>query len=344
MKINTIGWDIGGANLKAVLLNENSRVLTAIQLACPLWQGLYQLERAIKQVLKSFAQPEVRHAVTMTGELVDIFANRSDGVIQISKCLREQLGPDVHLYAGSAGFVGVDDVEHYIPQIASANWHLSASYVANAFNEGLMIDIGSTTADLIPFSANKPINQGYTDAERMRLSELVYTGVTRTPLMALAQSIAFRGQEYGVAAEHFATTADIYRLTDELVPSSDMAVTADGAEKSVEASMRRLARMIGHDKEDATDTDWILLARSFKESQLKQLEIAINKVLSHAHITSTAPFVGAGSGSFLVKALAQRFNRPYIQIDSVIDAENEEAKHWAGICLPAYCAAYLMPK
>jgi (4-(4-[2-(gamma-L-glutamylamino)ethyl]phenoxymethyl)furan-2-yl)methanamine synthase len=344
MKYKTIGWDVGGANLKAVMLDENSKVLTAIQLACPLWQGLHQLEHAIGQVLQLLLQPEARHAVTMTGELVDIFPNRSDGVIQISKCLGKQLGPDVHLYAGSSGFVGIDDVEHYIAQIASANWHLSARYAANVFNEGLMIDIGSTTADLIPFSASKPINQGITDAERMRLSELVYTGITRTPLMALAQSIAFRGQEYGVAAEHFATTADIYRLTGELAPSSDMAATADGVDKSLESTMRRLARMIGHDKEDATDADWIALAHSFKESQLKQLEKAIHKVLSHARIKGTAPFVGAGSGSFLVKTLAQRFNRPYIQIDSVIDAENQEAKHWAGICLPAYCAAYLMPK
>ncbi|MDZ4099022.1 MAG: hydantoinase/oxoprolinase family protein [Methylophilaceae bacterium] len=344
MKLKTIGWDVGGANLKAVLLDENNKVLAAIQLACPLWQGLDQLEDAINQVLQSFAQPEARHVATMTGELVDIFANRSDGVIQISTCLREQLGPNLILYAGSSGFVGIDDVERYIPQIASANWYLSARYAANVFSDGLMIDIGSTTTDLIPFRASKPINQGTTDAERMRLSELVYTGVTRTPLMALTQSIAFRGQKYGVAAEYFATTADIYRLTDELAASNDMAATADGAEKSAEASMRRLARMIGHDQEDAADTDWIELAHTFRECQLEQLEKAINKVLSHAQITAIAPFVGAGSGSFLVKALAQRFNRPYMQIDSVIDAEKEEAKHWAGICLPAYCAAYLMPK
>lgn len=343
MKLKIIGWDIGGAHLKAVLLDEEGGVLAAKQLTCPLWQGLHQLEQAIAQALKLFSQTEVRHVVTMTGELADIFINRSDGVIQISNCLKQQLGPDVRFYAGGSGFVKVDAVEQHISEIASANWHLSASYAANIFTHGLLIDIGSTTTDIIPFSASKPVNQGFTDAERMRLSELVYTGVVRTPVMAVTQSVKFCGQEYWVAAEHFATTSDIYRVTGELAASNDMATTADGADKSVGASMRRLARMIGHDKEDAADADWTEFAHALRECHLKQLAKAINTVLNHAHIAPSTPFVGAGSGSFLVKVLAERFGSPYIQIDTVIEAENEETKRWAGICLPAYCAAYLMP-
>lgn len=343
MKLNTIGWDVGGAHLKAVLLDENGKVIDVIQLACPLWQGLHQLEMAVDQVLKSFSQSNTRHAITMTGELADIFINRRDGVIQISNCLSKKLGADLRIYAGDSGFLEIHDIESFIPQIASANWHLSASYAANVFKHGLLIDIGSTTTDIIPFNASKPLNQGFTDAERLRLSELVYTGVVRTPVMALTQTIKFGGQEYWVAAEHFATTSDIYRVTDELATSNDMAKTADGAEKTVTASMRRLARMIGHDKEDAADADWVELVRNFRELQLKQLEKAINTVLNNAHIAPSTPFVGAGSGSFLVKVLAERFGRPYIQIDTVIEAENEETKRWAGICFPAYCAAYLMP-
>jgi (4-(4-[2-(gamma-L-glutamylamino)ethyl]phenoxymethyl)furan-2-yl)methanamine synthase len=343
MNIKTIGWDVGGAHLKAVLLDETRRVLAAEQYSCPLWQGMSQLAEAVDQVFKSFPQIGVRHAVTMTGELADIFINRGDGVTQISSYLRHRLGPAVGFYAGTSGFVEMDDVGQHLAAIASANWHLSARYAANLCTQGLLIDIGSTTADIIPFDASVPINQGFTDAERMRLSELVYTGVARTPVMAIAQSVEFLGAEYWVAAEHFADASDIYRVTGELAISNDMVPTADGAAKSVAASARRLARMIGHDKEDATDADWVELAHAFRERQLKQLEKAINAVLHHADIAATAPFVGAGSGSFLVKLLAERCGRSYIQIDTMIDAENEETKRWAGVCLPAYCAAYLMP-
>ena len=34
-----IGWDIGGAHLKAVLLDANGDVLNIKQLPCPLWRG-----------------------------------------------------------------------------------------------------------------------------------------------------------------------------------------------------------------------------------------------------------------------------------------------------------------
>jgi len=35
-----IGWDVGGAHLKAVLINAQGQVLHAKQVYCPLWRGL----------------------------------------------------------------------------------------------------------------------------------------------------------------------------------------------------------------------------------------------------------------------------------------------------------------
>src|SRR5690606_522341 len=151
------------------------------------------------------------------------------------------------------------------------NWHASGAWIARNLEQALFIDIGSTTSDLIILSDGRPRNRGFSDAERMRNDELVYTGVVRTSVMALGQMIDFHGYEYRIAAEHFATTADIYRITGELMETEDMAATADGAEKSVEASMRRLARMLGHDYEDAGDADWVALAQSFRTAQLAQL-------------------------------------------------------------------------
>ena len=70
---NIVGWDIGGAHLKAILLADGGEVLQVLQLPCPLWRGLDQLETAIAHTLNAF-KIEVSsacHAVTMTGELVD---------------------------------------------------------------------------------------------------------------------------------------------------------------------------------------------------------------------------------------------------------------------------------
>ncbi len=339
-----VGWDVGGAHLKAVMLDAGHHVLQVIQLPCPLWLGMEQLSLAVDRALVEMRQPQAHHAVTMTGELADLFRNRRHGVTAIATLMAEKLGPETYFYAGADGFVLLPQVDDCHDRIASANWHASVAWVARNLEQGLFIDIGSTTSDLIILSDGRPRNRGFSDAERMRNDELVYTGVVRTPIMALTGTIDFRGYEYRIAAEHFATTADIYRITGELMETEDMAATADGAEKSVEASMRRLARMLGHDYEDAGHADWVALAQSFRATQLAQLQEAINGLLARGQLTADAPLVAAGAGSFLVQELAAHLQRDCLQAESLIAAESNELRHWAGVCFPAYAVGCLMPE
>jgi len=63
--------------------------------------------------------------------------------------------------------------------------------------------------------------RGYADSERLQYGELVYSGVVRTSLMALATTAPFAGEWVGIMAEHFATTADVYRITGELPAYAD---------------------------------------------------------------------------------------------------------------------------
>ena len=65
--------------------------------------------------------------------------------------------------------------------------------------------------------------------------------------MAITDAIEFEGLRIPLMAEHFATTADVYRLTGELDERHDQHPSADGAEKTLPGSARRLARMIGRD-------------------------------------------------------------------------------------------------
>ena len=189
----------------------------------------------------------------------------------------------------------------------------------------------------------------------MQTEELVYTGVIRTPLMALAQKIKFKNSMTSVAAEYFATTADIYRLTSDLQMTDDMADTADGQDKSELASARRIARMIGHDVEDATLLDWIELAQAFKAQQLMRLSaVASTHILrmKNNHQTSEVLMIGAGVGCFLVKEIASSMNIQYVDVAQLI-GENvahvapvqfvdlKAATHWATVCLPAVAVGHL---
>ncbi|MES2013737.1 MAG: hydantoinase/oxoprolinase family protein [Pseudomonadota bacterium] len=380
-----IGWDVGGAHLKAALLDENGRVQQVLQVPCALWRGLNELEAAIDVVLNAFNAQSALHAITMTGELVDLFQSRKEGVLAICQVMEAKLNGSKLFYAGAlnadlSAFVPLQDVAQQWPHIASANWLASASFAGKQLNRrsqlsalkpiqhGLLIDIGSTTADFVLLKNNQATCIGFTDAARMQSEELVYMGVVRTPLMAVAQKIQFQNTQTSTAAEYFATTADVYRLTGDLLAEDDMADTADGKEKTPVASARRIARMIGHDVEDADMSAWLALANEFKLQQLTRLKQVAQRHLARLNSNNVSPdsicVVGAGAGAFLAKEIAQQLQVQYVDIAQLIEINMDnsyentasgfperpdvselkdfsETSRLARVCLPAYAVAYL---
>ncbi len=334
-----IGWDVGGAHLKAVLLDNKGVALASTQVYCPLWRGLRELEFAIDQVLLEFNAD--CHAVTMTGELADIFPNRREGVLQIAATLAAKLHSDLRYYAGRHGFVSQDAVEHNWPDIASMNWFASVQYIAQKVDNALFLDIGSTTTDIALVENGLPRTQGFTDAARMQCDELVYTGVVRTPLMAMAQKIPFAGKTTHVAAEHFATAADLYTLTGELDAADNMADTADGAEKTMQANARRIARMVGRDADDAPISAWVELAHAFKKVQLAQIRQAVQNQMAALNDSTDLQVVGAGAGAFLAAELASQLGLAYQPVATLIAAIDHTTRDKAAVCFPAYAVAYL---
>lgn len=343
-KSSIIGWDIGGAHLKAVLIDATGRVLAVSQVYCPLWRGLHELDLAVDKVLSEFNAD--KHVVTMTGELADIFPNRHAGVIQLAQFIQQKLVGQVKYYAGEQGFVAIDEVEIHAANIASMNWLASVQYLAQNVQSALFLDIGSTTTDIALIQDGKPRVLGFNDAMRMQSDELVYTGVVRTPLMALAQKIPFAGQLVNVAAEHFATTADVYMLTGDLLLADNMTETADGAEKTIEASARRIARMIGCDAKDAPISIWKNLAYAFKYAQMNQIKQAVLRQISLLEDCHGLRIVGAGAGSFLAYELAKQLGFKYESVSDFIIAgklavNNDETINMAAVCFPAYAVASL---
>jgi len=337
----TLGWDLGGAHVKAVLLDVTGTAIQAIQSACPLWRGMEYLQQSVDEVLAHIQPPVTRHVVTMTGELADIFSSRDEGVQQLSEYMIERFGVDhVRLYAGRYGLISGTNLAEHSPEIASANWLASASFLATMAGDALLIDVGSTTTDLMLLCNGEVMTTASTDAERMRRDELIYTGVVRTPVMSVVQHVPFDGDRQGVAAEHFATMADVYRLTGDLAESHDMAETADGAGKSPAESARRLARMVGRDLSDASLPQWRQLACAIKSRQLRTLQEAAERALSRGLLNEEAALLGAGAGRFLVRDLARQMGRPYQDVSAWVKASPEVAD-WAVVCLPAYAVARL---
>ncbi len=344
---NILGWDIGGAHLKAVLLDTKGDAISSIQLPCPLWKGLDVLQRGISTALQALnIEPSsVCHAITMTGELVDLFENRHQGVCEITKVAADLLGEQALFYAANIGFVPLQEVAAVSENIASTNWHASASVLALHMQDALFVDIGSTTTDIIAIKDGKVVCAGLSDAYRLTADSLIYTGVVRTPVMALAQKLSFEGNKVNVAAEYFATMADVYRLTGELLPEYDKTETADGKGKTPLETARRLARMIGHDVVASDDAKkWIKLALTCRDLQIQQIKSAMLKQWK-----PNIPIIGTGAGSFLVKAIADdlgcRFVRAYELISMRFAGQsNLVIQHDIQVCFPAYAVAYLRVK
>lgn len=331
-----LGWDVGGAHLKRAVLAPDGTLLGVHMAACPLWQGLDRLDAA----MAALPPASGRSVVTMTGELTDLWPDRASGVAGLAAALAERLDTDTRIYAGHVGFVPAAEAAAYADAIASANWHATGSALARLCGDGVVIDIGSTTSDILKFAGKSLVFQGYKDCERLEAGELVYSGVVRTPVMALAPALPFRGRLVPLMAEHFATTADIHRLTGDLPEGADLHPTADGAPKTRESSARRLLRMVGRDLGPAAMDEAEALAAFAAEVQTHRLHAALAQVLSAGGVPPDAPVVGAGVGRFLAERLARRVGRPFRDAGTLL-AGSAALAAAAADCAPAVAVARL---
>ena len=335
-----VGWDIGGAHLKTATINHQGTITSVEQIATPLWLATTNLEATICQTLEK-APDSALHCVTMTAELCDVFKDRNTGVIELTRRLEQCFKPkSFWLYAGERGFIRPKQVSTYLADIASANWHATASFAAQHLENGILIDIGSTTTDLIPFKSGRLISRARNDHERMRQSELVYTGVIRTPVMAVVQKIFYADRWQPIIAENFATMADVYRLTRALIEQDDLIPAADGADKSQVGSARRLARMAGLDFGDKDDIiPWQEVAKYIANVQMEKINQALLNILSRAEVSGTDLLLGAGAGQFMIKKLACKHDFEYREFADLLAAE--ESKHQITRCATAVSVAQI---
>jgi probable H4MPT-linked C1 transfer pathway protein len=285
--MDVLGLDIGGANLKAA--HTNGR---ALSVPFALWKDPALLPQALRRLLHEMPSAELL-ALTMTGELCDCFESKRQGVLAILDAVMMVTGQmPVRVWRNDGHFVDVSTARTTPLTAASANWLALATFAGRYAPKGpaLLLDIGSTTTDIVPLLDGRPVPKGRTDAERRRSGELLYTGVRRTPLCAILG-------RYG-AAELFATTHDVYLLLGFLPEDAADYNTADGRPATKAASELRLARMIYHDLESSTTAQRRRVAEKVRLRQIRLLQSFLNKVVaSRAEPPRTVLL--AGEGEFL---------------------------------------------
>jgi probable H4MPT-linked C1 transfer pathway protein len=304
MSPRVLGLDIGGANLKAAHTDgtANSRPFA-------LWKRPGELAAALRDLVASFPAFD-RMALTMTGELCDCFATKREGVRHILAAVTEIAGPTpVAVWRTDGNFTDLAGADGDPLPTAAANWLALATWAGRFAPEGpaLLIDIGSTTTDIVALLDGRPIPEGRTDTERLWSGELVYVGVRRTPVCTL---LGLRG-----AAELFATTQDLYLLLGTLAGDASDCDTADGRPATQEFAHARLARMLCGDAESISRKRTLRLARRCH----RRLCLGIGRAVRRQVLRLPGPprVMTSGSGRFLaLEAWFATPNQPPLRLAS----------------------------
>src|SRR4051794_8515390 len=161
----TLALDIGGANTKAARLQAGS--LRTVSRPFEVWRDRDALARVVREVAAE-AGPADAVAITMTAELSDAFRSRREGVAFVLDAAEDGLGDRaLSVLTTDGGLVSVEAARARPLDVAAANWVATALAVAGAPPDALLIDIGSTTADIVPIAAGRVAASGRTDLERL---------------------------------------------------------------------------------------------------------------------------------------------------------------------------------
>src|SRR3954464_557908 len=239
-----LGWDIGGVNTKVARIDYD-------QTAAPQVVSIaYELQRdlsALPSVLRSAAAQvgagsHDQHGVTMTAELSQAFRTKREGVGFVLDAMVTVFPSDrLHVYTVAGEFVSPDAARTRSLDVAASNWSATARWVAGRISTCIVIDVGSTTTDLIPILEGEVEAEGNTDPDRLLSGELVYTGALRTPVEAVATRVRLRNGIAGVSAEAFALMGDVYVWLGRLSPKNYASPTPDGRPATREYVGERLA-------------------------------------------------------------------------------------------------------
>src|SRR3954471_17386150 len=303
----TLAVDIGGANTKAAWLDGEA--LRTVSRPFEVWRDREALAAVLRDVAaEACAGPTEGVAITMTAELSDAFRTKREGVGFVLDAAQEAFGDRRLSVLTTAGeLVSVETARARPWDVAAANWMATALAVAGAHPDALLIDVGSTTADIVPIAAGRVAATGHNDLERLLAGELVYTGVLRTNLAAIAPRVPVRGEWCPVSSEYFAISADIHLVLGRIAPEAYDCPTPDGRPAAVAFARERIARLVCSDTDQLDTGEIDAIAAFLAGEQLRHIDAAARRV--QRPLPPQAPVVAVGAGAFLGREVAARLGR-----------------------------------
>jgi len=299
---NVVGWDIGGVNTKAARIpSAAGDPVRTVSLPYEIQRDPGALAGVVRAAWQALAaDPDDRHAVTMTAELSQAFRTKREGVEYILDALGSVLPVErVLVYTVDNRFVRPAEARAAHLDVAASNWAATAHWVARTIDSCVLIDIGTTSTDLIPIVGGRVVARGRSDPERLLSGELVYSGALRTPAEAVSAQLPLWGGTAHASADGFAIVGDAHRWLGRLSEEDYTCPAPDGRGASRECAGERLARMVCGDREMLDDRAIDGIALALAAAQVGTIAAALERIRQRwpgirlAVVTGLGDFIGA---------------------------------------------------
>jgi probable H4MPT-linked C1 transfer pathway protein len=297
-----IGWDIGGVNTKVASVADGN-ALSVLTTPYEIQRDPAALVPLLRRLADGVAPVEpAAHGVTMTAELSQLFRTKRAGVRFVLDAVEGAFpSAAVRVFTVGGTFVSTDEAREKPLVVAAANWAATAHAVATYHPDALLVDVGTTTTDIVPIVGGRVAATGLTDPERLVSAELVYTGVLRTPAEAITPYVPLGEALAGVSAEGFALAGDVHVWRGDLDPADYTCPTPDGRPPTREFAGERLARVVCADREMLDEAGVSRLADALARAQVRSVHAAIQRVLDRhpsiriAAVTGLGAFIGVAA-------------------------------------------------
>jgi len=338
-----IGWDIGAANIKAAFVAFEKEIeVRSVVASQPyeIWREKHRLTEVLESVSSAVCADGLPQAmaVTMTAELSDIFATKREGVLYVLESVEVSFpGCSNFALSLSGEFLSLGEAKYRPLDFAATNWLASARWFALKYPDCLIVDVGSTTTDVIPILDGQVAASGRSDTARLQSGELVFTGVLRTNAAAIVQSVPLNGKFCPVASEYFVNSGDVHLILGNLTAEDYGCSTPDGRPASMAAARGRLARLVCADADMLSLAEIEEMALYIHKRQIRQIMLGMERVISRLPRLKNHPVIVLGAGAFMAEEASKKLGM------EVADLDKDFSRQKLAVA-PCLAAAHLLAK
>lgn len=235
--------------------------------------------------------------------------------------------PEILVWRTDRRFTTLGDALDDPVPCMSSGWLALAVVAARRVPQGrgVLVHVGPATTHLVAIADGDPRPIGATETERLVSGELVYSGVSHTPIAAVVREVPLRGARCPVSAEPSATTRDAYVVLGRLEECPSDMDTADGRPATRACAVARLARAVCADPSAFGEEEAREVAAHVLEEQVSRLRGALARLERACGDGGFSTAVVSGPGEFVARLALEGSPARVVPVSEALGSEAARA-------------------